>query len=1052
MKIDSPPTSKEREGFYIKLNAAFAFIFILVVIASGFGIYTLYSLGKVINTTEQKTFPATLAAMRLSERTALIAASAPALNAASKYDDIKEIYSEFEKHMLQNHSDLQSLYNMGDNKTISEVEKSLERVSVIEGNLRKMVEEKLALSKSREDMLDNLLKLQAELDDTLGPLIWGTTSLTKLLGKRTVRMVTQEIDNNSKDIEKLKEALNHFTESSIKPLQTALDIKSESALLMTLLNMAMHVNSTEDIFPLENRAARSFNVFLLASNEFNKGELSKRNPVLSVNLKNIEQNFSELIKGEQNPFVIRRQEIEKERAILSLLNQGRDEAKILSQQIEVIVDQVQHNLHRQAELVSRGRLTGVTALVSISFISCFLSILVAVLTTRALRNRDSAIQKAVVEAERANKIKSQFLANMSHEIRTPMNSVLGFLELVLEDSSITKDQHRQLSTAYNSAKGLLSLINDILDMNKLESGKVIIEKEQFSLIKLIEEIVQIMDIKAKEKALNLRYSIHESLVNRLFLGDWLRLRQVLINLIGNAIKFTHTGSVMLNVVPEPQKVSQRGDCIHFIIEDSGIGIAPDRLKTIFDPFTQADSSTTRKYGGTGLGTTISKQIVELMGGEIWIESQEGVGSKFHFLIPLINLGEAESEANFEKSDNIIANSYKSAMLDRASGQSFKILVAEDIEANAILVKTRLKMLGHDVVVVKNGLEAVRAFESDKFDIILMDVHMPDMDGLEATAQIRKIEANSQNRSSHIPIVALTASVMKDEVKRFLAAGMDSCVGKPIDFNELTKTMEELVKLPIVDSLTQKSEPPPDKPLELQPSFNLNQNSDIDFADGLNRWQDISIYIKSLIDFADSYKEITTTIASLLNFEKSFEKAKIDSDKITEAYKITHAMKGVASNLSIINVAKSAAELNLLLKQYQKSGQKTDQIDEQSIKDIKDALNNLSTSLSSALNAIESLKVKHGANADNLSKNSEDIGKIDKIVDQLQESVEQYSTDGVEPLVEQLEALIKVQNFESMREPFKSVGINLKMVKKYIDDLDFGAANDELSKLKQNINS
>ncbi len=1097
---------EDAEGFYLKLNSAFAFIFILVVVASGVGIYTLYNLGQVIDTTEKETFPAALAAMRLSERTALIAASAPALSAAVNTDQINTMYAEFERHMAENRSALESLYKVADPQTLRAVKESLERVSVIETSLRQRVEEKIDLNKIHRDILDNLLKLQAYLDDTLGPLIWGTTSLTKLLGKRTVRLLTKNINNNTYNIEHLRDSLNQFTETSIKPLQTALDIKAESALLMSLLNMAMHAGSPDDIFPLQNKSRRSLNVFLLASNEFDKGELSKRNPILNVNLNYIEQNFIELTKNELNPFDVRRKQIEKDIVILSLINQGRKEAGILSQEIGTIVGQVQKNLHQQTNLVSKRRITGVALLGLISFISCLLSIMVAVLTTRALRNRDTAIQQAVVEAKRANTIKSQFLANMSHEIRTPMNSVLGFLELVLEDDSIKEEHYKQLSIAHGSAKGLLSLINNILDMNKLESGKVQIEYVRFSLTRLIEQIFEIMLIKTSEKGIELNFHIDESL-SCLFLGDSLRIKQVLVNLISNSIKFTHKGSVTLKITamdsevtpgknlsppPPPPPPDDDDDdvmalkdkdeikqntpvMVHFIIEDTGIGIPPDRISHIFEAFTQSDSSTTRKYGGTGLGTTISKQIVELMGGKIWVESGLGKGSRFYFTIPLIKIddsGTATCDMTSDSSGNLLENikltgNVKSEKLLKEGfkdnsiyRRDFKILIAEDIEANALLVKTRLTGQGHRVTLAKNGAEAVNEFESGSFDIILMDVHMPEMDGIEATEKIRSIEAY---KGGHIPIIALTASVMKYEVKGFLEVGMDDVVAKPIDFNELARIMDKHISYtdnPYPDNKElygdqKNSTESASAPLvvsTLQDSSDISQ--DIDFQDGLNRWEDISIYIESLIKFADDYEDAASVIGKLINGNNNTNKKlpnsfQPDKVQIEEAYKITHALKGIASNLSITKIAQLSSKINSDIKKYLEGDGKT-------IEHAQNNLEILSEALSSALNAINILKKRYAGylklpENENISVKSPDSGttdsekldykqknmaEIDSIITRLQECMSQYSIDGVEPLIDALEQYIPTGD--------------IKPIKKYVDDLNFGAAGNELLKLTDKL--
>jgi len=1019
--------SKQREAFYIKLNSAFAFIFILVVVASSFGIYILYSLGKVIKTTEKETFPATLAAMRLSERTALIAASAPALAAAANEDEIKEIYSEFERHMAENRNDLKIVYKMGDPRTLGAVKKSLENVAVIETMLSKMVQEKFDLSKSRYAILDNLLKLQADLDDTLGPLIWGTTSLTKLLEKRTVRMITQTLNQENHDVELIRESLNFFTETVLKPLQTALDIKAESSLLMSLLNMAMHVASSDDIFPLENRASRSFNVFILASKEFYKGELSKRNPVLSANLNRIEQNFTEIIKVTLNPFDIRRREIEKESTIISLINQGREEARTLSREIEIIVGQVQLNLHHQAELVRKRRITGVTVLVLIALVSCLLSTLVAIMTTRALRHRDSAIQQAIVEAKRANLIKSQFLANMSHEIRTPMNSVLGFLELVLESDPLTVDQRKQLSTAHGSAQGLLALINDILDMNRLEIGKVVIENEPFNLVHLIGQVFEIMNIKADEKGIELHYHIHDSLYC-MFSGDALRIRQVLINLIGNSIKFTHRGSVILKIVSKG--MAEEMMLIHFSIEDTGIGIAPDRLHHIFDPFTQADNSTTRKYGGTGLGTTISKQIVELMGGTIWVESEEGKGSIFHFTVPLLKL----NDMLLRPTESLAANAFKNNLHKKhSSGRSFRILVAEDVEANAILVQTRLKLQGHTVTLARNGVEALRAFQEKKFDIILMDIHMPVMNGLEATTLIRQLEMErigDVNSDHHIPIIALTAGIMKNEITRFLETGMDSFVGKPIDFNELTRIMANYI--PYKNNGNEIEEHSNNEPVRSSEQSQISE--DINFDEGIARWQDIPLYINGLLKFAEEYGNIVPTISALINCNatSNSEQYQQNSDQIEEAYRITHAIKGLAANLSLPRVTETAAKINDHLHAYM-------------IEDARNAIGLLSENMENVLNAIDRLKIRYpepltpseivyssSEKTSEITALSFKKGDIESILIKLKECIEEYSPDGIEPLIEQLEQHISSEL--------------LRPIRKYVDDFDFGAAGNALSQM------
>ncbi len=387
---------------------------------------------------------------------------------------------------------------------------------------------------------------------------------------------------------------------------------------------------------------------------------------------------------------------------------------------------------------------------------------------KELEEASREASKMAVRAAQASKSKSEFLANMSHEIRTPLNAILGFIDL-LKEKEEDKEKLKYIATVQNSSTTLLGIINDILDFSKIESGNLAIDKVDFNVDAEFSTLVELFRAKASEKSVNLTLIMDDNMPAALH-SDPLRIKQVIANLLSNALKFTpRNGKVELDI-------RYKNNQLLVSVKDTGIGVAKDKQKHIFKAFSQAESSTTRKYGGTGLGLSISSRLISMLGGKLELKSEEGKGSTFSFSID-VELGKYKKLSTPIKPEAL-------------NIQDKKILLVEDNKANQMFMSLILKKFKLQFEIASDGLEAITAFENDHYDLILMDENMPNLNGIEATKRILEIE--KEKSLTHTPIIALTANALKGDREKFLAAGMDEYLTKPINKEKLAETFKDFL--------------------------------------------------------------------------------------------------------------------------------------------------------------------------------------------------------------------------------------------------------------------
>lgn len=449
-------------------------------------------------------------------------------------------------------------------------------------------------------------------------------------------------------------------------------------------------------------------------------------------------------------------------------------------QQEHLINKLEFQQKLNKEKTNRYIIIGFGILALISALALFSRLRFMRKTEKLLKEKNVVIEAEKEKAKASEKAKHQFLANMSHEIRTPMNAIKGMTDILIRRNP-KKEQIEYLNGIKESSASLLIIINDILDISKIEVDKIDLESIPFSIAEVIKNVNAIMKFKTEEKGLELKTSIPKSLPK--VLGDPNRLRQILINLVSNAIKFTENGSVTTTLKLMQSEEEKDTINVRFTISDTGIGIEKESIEKIFNSFEQAYSDTSRKFGGTGLGLSISKKLITLQKGEIWVESEKGKGSQFHFTIPF--------KLNTSKENTIVETAIINTEKSAALLKGISILVAEDNAFNAVVAKDELEdaIVNVTVVVAENGAIALEQIIQGNFDVVLMDVQMPVMNGYEATKAIRSLN----DEKSKTPIIAMTANVLKEEVENCFEAGMNDFIGKPFDTQELIQKIYKLIK-------------------------------------------------------------------------------------------------------------------------------------------------------------------------------------------------------------------------------------------------------------------